>query len=977
LLKNETHQILVKQINFQNIILPQARYNKNKEQKRFQMIAKKVLIALVLPFIFSLTACGGDSDGGGGDADQNVVRDIFAVGDVLETKEDSPGVTGNVCENDLPDTCDLPDGSQNKLSFALEKGEAMDNGSFSFCADGTYKYTPSELFTGSESIQYTYSGEGAYGEGTLEINILEAGQFETGTVLDTNLHGDSATFALAAGEATDNGTLVFCDNGDIEYVPVQEFYGVDAINYVASLNGETSSALLTINVANDFETLDEYGWVEEWSDDFTDENESNLARWSGSYTVTAEGLTINPSDGQAPSLKSLQSIGEERGRVEAKIKTAAGIDVMSVFKLAAVNESYDGDNNLNVMLDKDGSMTAGAFYGLEKVSGVIMNDDIQSTASSDWHTYAIEWGEKKIRWYIDGTHIYTVDTLNLWTYDQVGNNPRGDQILANTTTLFDQRLPDPLGERKPGPFDQSMQIVFDLEAETNNLNSEMQIEYVKVWSCDSSHEPSVEECASREKAKISRAASDRIETVGYEQTTIFEDGYLDPATDALISQFHPLSWHYLEDVFDLTITENGNPRIRYLTLEDEHGLVVDFDNSSEQAKLSVGTESAELNGYDISLNFDLFVDSAETDVETIKIKMQSGNSGDDSANDLAVIEVSVALDEPDSWKSFSFDIPEDFTPSSENTSDFDPNNITSLMVLEVEGGAHLQLDNMYLGCINSEGCLQGPMAMQTPPAPVADPIRIEAEDNIVTQSGIGIYDVTAPDEGGGSYVGDVNDGDAVSYSFVAPAIGPYTIGYRVASLGGSAGFNVELDGSPLHSISLLDVNEGWEEWETLYSPEFELLDGRKTIEIKFIGDNQNLNWLEIQPPIGVFKLEAEDYDAMSGIDLETTTDTGGGQNIGWIDKDDWVEYTVFIPSTGDYLIEYRVAGEYDSLGFDVKLDGILIDNQALNNPGGWQDWATQSRIVKGLTKGEKTMRLDFIDGPINTNWIQFTRLAPE
>ena len=957
--------------------MPQARYNKNKEQKRFQMIAKKVLIALVLPFIFSLTACGGDSDGGGGDADQNVVRDIFAVGDVLETKEDSPGVTGNVCENDLPDTCDLPDGSQNKLSFALKKGEAMDNGSFSFCADGTYKYSPSELFTGSESIQYNYSGEGAYGIGTLEINILEAGQVETGTVLDTNLHGDSATFALAAGEATDNGTLVFCDNGDIEYVPVQEFYGVDAINYVASLNGETSSALLTINVANDFETLDEYGWVEEWSDDFTDENESNLARWSGSYTVTAEGLTINPSDGQAPSLKSLQSIGEERGRVEAKIKTAAGIDVMSVFKLAAVNESYDGDNNLNVMLDKDGSMTAGAFYGLEKVSGVIMNDDIQSTASSDWHTYAIEWGEKKIRWYIDGTHIYTVDTLNLWTYDQVGNNPRGDQILANTTTLFDQRLPDPLGERKPGPFDQSMQIVFDLEAETNNLNSEMQIEYVKVWSCDSSHEPSVEECASREKAKISRAASDRIETVGYEQTTIFEDGYLDPATDALISQFHPLSWHYLEDVFDLTITENGNPRIRYLTLEDEHGLVVDFDNSSEQASLSVGTESAELNGYDISLNFDLFVDSAETDVETIKIKMQSGNSGDDSANDLAVIEVSVALDEPDSWKSFSFDIPEDFTPSSENTSDFDPNNITSLMVLEVEGGAHLQLDNMYLGCINSEGCLQGPMAMQTPPAPVADPIRIEAEDNIVTQSGIGIYDVTAPDEGGGSYVGDVNDGDAVSYSFVAPAIGPYTIGYRVASLGGSAGFNVELDGSPLHSISLLDVNEGWEEWETLYSPEFELLDGRKTIEIKFIGDNQNLNWLEIQPPIGVFKLEAEDYDAMSGIDLETTTDTGGGQNIGWIDKDDWVEYTVFIPSTGDYLIEYRVAGEYDSLGFDVKLDGILIDNQALNNPGGWQDWATQSRIVKGLTKGEKTMRLDFIDGPINTNWIQFTRLAPE
>jgi hypothetical protein len=940
------------------------------------MFANRVLIALSLPFIFSLTACGDDV-GGAGDADQNVVRNLFAVGDVLETKEDSPGVTGNVCENDLPDTCDLPDGSQNKLSFALEKGEAMDNGSFSFCADGTYKYSPSESFVGSESIKYTYSGESTYGDGTLEINTLADGQVITGSVRDTNLHGDGATYALAAGEATDNGTLVFCDNGDIAYVPVQDFYGVDAINYVASLDGDKSSAILTINVANDFETLDEYGWVEEWSDDFTDADASNLGRWSGSYTVTAEGLTINANDGQAPSLKSLQPIGEERGRVEAKIKTAAGIDVMSVFKLVAVNESYDGVNTLNMMLDKDGIMTAGAFYGLEKVSGVIMNDDIKLTASNDWHTYAIEWGEKKIRWYIDGTHVYTVDTLNLWTYDQVGNNPRGDQIFANTATLFDQRIPDPLGERKPGPFDQSMQIVFDLEAPTGNLNSEMQVEYVKVWSCDPSYDLSIEECASKEKTKISRAASDRIETVGFEETTIFEDGYLDPATDAVISQFHPLNWHYLEDVFDLTITNTGNSKIKYFTLEDEHDLVVDFDNSSEQASLAVGTESAELNGYDISLNFDLFVDSAETDVEAINIKMQSGNSGDETANDLAVIELSIPLNDLDSWKSFSFDIPEDFTPSSANTSDFDPNNITSLMVLEVEGAAHLQLDNIYLGCINSEGCLQGPMAMQTPPAPVADPIRIEAEDNIVTQSGIGIYDVTAPDEGGGSYVGDINDGDSVSYSFVAPAIGPYTIGYRVASLGGSAGFNVELDGSPLHSISLLEVNEGWEEWETLYSPEFELLDGRKTIEIKFIGDNQNLNWLEIQPPIGIFKLEAEDYDAVSGIDLETTTDTGGGQNIGWIDKGDWVEYTVFIPSTGDYLIEYRVAGEYDSLGFDVKLDGVLIDNQALNNPGGWQDWATQSRVVKGLTKGEKTMRLDFIDGPINTNWIQFTRLAPE
>lgn len=938
------------------------------------MLSKKVLIALSLPFMFSLTACGGDS--GGGDADQNVVRNIFAVGDILETKEDTPGVTGNVCENDLPDTCELSDGSPQKLLFALEKGEAMENGSFSFCADGTYKYTPDEFFTGSESIDYSYSGEGTYGVATLDINIIEAGEVKTGSVSNTSLHGDGATYALAAGEATENGTLVFCHNGDVEYAPIQDFFGVDSIEYVASLNGDTSIATLTIKVANDFETLDEYGWNLEWSHDFTDPAGSNLALWDGDYSLTDEGLTINPNDGQDPSLKGGDQISVERGRIEAKVKTAAGVEVMSAFKLVPVSDSYDGDNSLSLMLSKDGTMTAGAYYGLEKVSGVIMNDDVRSTASDDWHTYAIEWGEKKIRWYIDGTHVYTVDTLNVWAYNQTGDNPRGDEIIANTTSLFDQRTPNSVDQRGPGPFDQAMQIVFDLEAASENLTADMQVEYVKVWSCDATVEPSIEECASKEKPKISRAASDRVETVGFEQTTIFKDGYRDPATDALLSQFHPLNWHYWEDVFDLTITNNGNSKVKYLTLEDEHGLVVDFDNSSGLATLGVATESAELNGYDISLNFDLFVNSADTDVETVNIRMQSGNSGDDSADDLAVIELSIPFDglELDAWNSLKFNIPDDFTPSAENSLDFDPSNITSLMVLEVVGGAHLQLDNIYLGCVNSEGCLQGPMAMQTPPAPKADPIRIEAEEEILSQ-GIGTYDVTAPEEGGGSYVGDVNNGDFVSYSFTAPGIGPYTIDYRVASQGESDGFVMSLDGVPVHSVSIPDTG-GWEEWQTISTQPFELLAGVYTIQLDFVDDGQNLNWLQIQPPIAIFTIEAEDYDVMKGIELETTTDDGGGQNIGYIDKDDYVEYTVFVPSTGDFLIEYRVAGLWDSEGFEVRFDDILVDAQALETPSGWQSWDTQSSVIS-LTEGEKTMRFDFIDGPININWIRFTRLAPE
>ncbi|MGB2105635.1 MAG: carbohydrate-binding protein [Porticoccaceae bacterium] len=957
------------------------------------MFAKKVLIALSLPLLFSLSACGGD--GGGGDADQNVVRNIFAVGDILEAREDSSGVSGNVCENDLPDTCELADGSPQKLLFALKKGEAMESGSFSFCADGTYKYTPSEFFTGSESIDYTYSGEGTFGVGTLDINIVEAGEVKAGSVSNTNLHGDGVTYALAAGEAAENGSLVFCHNGDVEYTPVQDFYGVESLDYVASLNGDISTATLTINVANDFETLDEYGWNLEWSHDFTEPGEFNLGLWDGdNISLSEEGLKINPNDNLKPSLTSLQTIGEERGRIEAKIKTATSVDVMSVFKLVPVNESYDGNNSLKIMLAKDGTMTAGAHYGLDRISGVIINETIQATASDEWHTYAIEWGEKKIRWYIDGTHVYTVDTLNLWAYNQSGENLRGDEIIANTTTYFDQRTPDPLSDRKPGPFDQSMQIVFDLQAQPENKTAEMLVEYVKVWSCDPSVEPSIDECASNEKLKISRAASDRIETVGFEKTIFFADGNIDPATKEF-SEFNPLSWHYWKNEFELNITKYGSPVVTYPVLDDENDLVIDFNNRSGISNINIGTESAELNGYDISLNFDLYVDSAKTDVEIIKIKMQSGNSGDNSANDLAAIEAAISLDELelDEWNSLSFNIPEDFNTVSEGSLEFNPNDITSFMILEVDSKAHLQLDNIHLGCINSEGCIQGPMAMQTPPAPEAIPIRIEAEtenleaenpDNdkyFVSESGIEYFDVLAPSEGGGEYVGDVNDGDSISYKFDAPAIGPYSIDYRVSSFGGSEGFNVELDGSPLHSVSIDDTG-GWEEWVTLTSPEFELLSGVKTIEIKFVGDNQNLNWLEIQPPLGEFKIWADEFDIIGGpnIKLEKESDDNDsrtGQNIGYVKSpDDYVEYTVFIPSSGSYLIEYRVAGEYDSRGFDVLLDDILIDTQGLENPRGWQEWDTQSSAVEGLTKGEKTMRLNFYGDPINTNWIKFTRIAP-
>lgn len=823
------------------------------------MFAKKVLIALSLPFIFSLSACGGD--GGGGDADQNVVRDIFAVGDMVETKEDGGEVVGDVSTNDLGDS----------LSFALADGQSMKNGTLTFNSDGTFAYTPNLDFFGSDSITYV------------------------------------------------------------------------AIN---TLTGATSTATLTINVVNDFERLDEYGWELVWADNFNTADTFDSSLWAGeNVTVSGGSLKINAVDGQSNIVKGVQPIN--KGRIEAGVRTAAGINAISAFKLVPISDIYDGDNALSLMLAEDDEMIAGAHYGLDRVSGVLMNDDILASASDEFHIYAIEWGEKKIRWYIDGTHVYTVDTLNLWGYNQTG-----DDIVADTD----------------GPFNQPMQIIFDVSAAAEDLPAQMLVDYVNVWACNPAIEATIEECASKEKSKISRSASDRIESVGAEKTIILADGYKDPATEALISELHPLSWHYLDDVFALQASNDNvsDSDITWVTLDDEHNLVLEFINASGPAEMVIATESAELNGHNIALNFDLLVDSADTTTDSIIIKMESGDEG---TNDLAAGQVSWSLDDLtlDDWVSYSIPVT-DFLNNPSAQLSLDPNNLTSLMTLEVDGGVSLQLDNISLDCINSEGCLQGPLALQTAAAPKADPIRIEAE-NFITQEGTGVEETT--DEGGGQNVAFVSSGDFVSYTFEAPAIGPYTVNYRVASKGGSDGFDMSLDGGLIHSQSIPDTGD-WQNWVTVTSPEFELAAGVYTMQIDFVDEDQNLNWLQIQPPLGEVFIEAEDYDVVSGIDLEDTGDVGGGQNIGWIDQGDFIEYTVNIPSTGEYLIQYRVAGLWDTLGFENRIGGVLVDTQAMDSTGDWQNWVTQSSVIN-LIAGEQTMRFDFIDGPININWIRLTR----
>ena len=118
-------------------------------------------------------------------------------------------------------------------------------------------------------------------------------------------------------------------------------------------------------------------------------------------------------------------------------------------------------------------------------------------------------------------------------------------------------------------------------------------------------------------------------------------------------------------------------------------------------------------------------------------------------------------------------------------------------------------------------------------------------------------------------------------------------------------------------------------------------------------------------------IQAEEYSAMDGIEVEDSSDEGGGSNIGYIGTGDWVEYMIDVASTGRYLFEYRVASSGGSSGFEVLVDGLLVDTQSISDTGGWQSWTTTSAVLD-LSAGNQVLRLNAIGDSWNLNWINLT-----
>ncbi|MFN8438449.1 MAG: family 43 glycosylhydrolase [Cytophagales bacterium] len=109
------------------------------------------------------------------------------------------------------------------------------------------------------------------------------------------------------------------------------------------------------------------------------------------------------------------------------------------------------------------------------------------------------------------------------------------------------------------------------------------------------------------------------------------------------------------------------------------------------------------------------------------------------------------------------------------------------------------------------------------------------------------------------------------------------------------------------------------------------------------------------------------------VDLETCTDAGGGYNLGWATKSEWLEYTVKVNNTATYDLDLRVACNGTGRTLSVSMDGVNIaSNVTIPNTGGWQTWQTVTVSGIPLTAGQKVMRITVGNTDyVNLNYVEY------
>ena len=318
--------------------------------------------------------------------------------------------------------------------------------------------------------------------------------------------------------------------------------------------------------------------------------------------------------------------------------------------------------------------------------------------------------------------------------------------------------------------------------------------------------------------------------------------------------------------------------------------------------------------------------------------------------------------------------------------------------------------------------------------PVSLPGAFEAENFDEGGQSVAYYDTTSgnsggayrstdvdiepsTDTGGGYNLSKTRAGEWLNYTVDVSTSGTYTFEARIANVGTGGKFRVEVDGADVTGPIDVPDTGGWQTWQTVTRTGIPLTAGQRRIRVVLStagtsGGVGNYNWFRFvassttpsSTPFGGTAvslpgtMQAENFDEggegrayhdtsagnsggayrSTDVDLEQTTDTGGGYNVGWTRAGEWLQYTVNVASTGTYTFEARVANIGSGASFRLEVDGVDRTGPiSVPDTGAWQSWQTISVAGIPLSAGSRLIRVVFTavtstrGAAGNFNWFRF------
>jgi hypothetical protein len=110
-----------------------------------------------------------------------------------------------------------------------------------------------------------------------------------------------------------------------------------------------------------------------------------------------------------------------------------------------------------------------------------------------------------------------------------------------------------------------------------------------------------------------------------------------------------------------------------------------------------------------------------------------------------------------------------------------------------------------------------------------------------------------------------------------------------------------------------------------------------------------------------------------GVDIEPSSDSEGYPfNVGWIETDEWLKYTLTAVKTDSYNVKLRISSPSDAGIIHLVINNkVSNQNFSIPNTGGWQNWETLDIGNIYIPQGNNSFTVQFVNGGFNLNQIEF------